>query len=320
MYISLDSIVKGALLNRGYSLHWYFRFLNYGANCVQELGFNTLKNINCQLITVDSFGQADLPRDYVDWVKVGLQNGQQVDALRQAERFNRMASIDPEGNQLQRGFGQNGNWDYTDEGIGLGWNSGYFNGFYGCYNLGNATDRKGFQILREQNKIQLAEFRAGQSIVLEYVSTTGCADMLTKINPLAKFAIQAFIEWQHKRNSKSYSLGEIAMAEKSWTVKWGQLRSLLNPITCDGIISAHNEATLKRSGRYGLSFLPGSLMPTGTSAQPDSDTAGNPIPTSPAPIPLLLFYTFDHTFDSTFGGTGSAPSLVFDYTFSNLFN
>lgn len=249
-YLTLDNIVKGELLNKGYPLHWYFRFLNYGANCVQELGFNTLKNINSKLVDIDQFGQGELPVDYVDWVKVGLQRGQFIKTLTQQDAYGAVPNIDSDGiQQRQATFGANGFYGYTADGIGLGWNTGYYGGYYGCINVGAASDHAylndGFRVLPEQGIIQLSEHKAGQKIVLEYISTTGCADMMTKINPLAKFAIQAFIEWQHKKHTRTYNGGEVEMARQEWFQKRNGLRASLNPLTCEDIMRIYRKSYSK---------------------------------------------------------------------------
>jgi hypothetical protein len=42
---TLNNIVRGALMSRGYPMHFYLQFLHYGVQCLRELNFDVLQNV-----------------------------------------------------------------------------------------------------------------------------------------------------------------------------------------------------------------------------------------------------------------------------------
>jgi hypothetical protein len=89
-YTTLDTTVKGILLQKGYPIHFYVEFLVLAQRCFEEIYFDTIGNIRSLKIPVNAFGEATLPDDFMDWVKIGYENGQFIKPLIRRPGFNRL--------------------------------------------------------------------------------------------------------------------------------------------------------------------------------------------------------------------------------------
>ena len=78
---TVNEIVRSALLTAGKPIHYYMHYLHYAK------------------ITVDTNREITLPDDYVDYVRVGWENGQYVKRLIEKHSFNRLMHLDSDGNQ-----------------------------------------------------------------------------------------------------------------------------------------------------------------------------------------------------------------------------
>ncbi|GAB3024405.1 hypothetical protein GCM10027051_31310 [Niabella terrae] len=64
-YITLDRIVKSALLDRGLSVHWYFKYMKFATECLREMRFDTLGVIETSVITVPGTQEIQLPDNVI---------------------------------------------------------------------------------------------------------------------------------------------------------------------------------------------------------------------------------------------------------------
>lgn len=94
MYTNLDKIVKGYLLQRRLPIHWYIDFLIYAQRCFEEITFDTIGNVRVQRLPINELGAATLPADFMDWTKVGVQNGQFIKPLFQRNGINRLKNYE----------------------------------------------------------------------------------------------------------------------------------------------------------------------------------------------------------------------------------
>jgi hypothetical protein len=96
-YSSLDTIVKGYLLQKRYPMHFYIDFLIYAARCFEELHMDTIGNIRTVRLPVNDYFAVRLPDDYIDWTKVGIESGQFIKPLIQREGMNRRNNYTTQG-------------------------------------------------------------------------------------------------------------------------------------------------------------------------------------------------------------------------------
>lgn len=232
-FITIDNIVRSTLMQKGWSLHWYIQALKFASDCLRELTFDSLKNINPVALPVSSTGTVDLPCDYVDMVKIGLQRGQKIKPLVQEDSINRLQNKDSNGVPILYSEPQQDNIDirftpfllesefvtdnYEPRGRLFGFSAGWLN--------------DGYKVLRERGQIQLDQNITDTQIYLEYISDGQSSDNATMIHPYAQKTIEAYIFWQFKEHSRTYGAGERQLAQNEFNAQRRILRARLNGLT-----------------------------------------------------------------------------------------
>lgn len=232
-FATIDNIVRSALMQKSYSLHWYIQALKYASDCIRELTFDSLKNVNTVIIPVSDTGACDLPCDYVDFVKIGVQKGQYIKPLVQDDSINRKVRLDSSGTPIKYDQPQDStlftpllfdNYPYLQY---------YYEPMFG-FSAGWLTDS--YKVLRERGQIQLDQNVTATQIYLEYISDGQCADNATMVHPYAQKTIEAYIFWQFKEHSRTYGAGERQLAQREFDAQRRILRARLNGLTKDDYI------------------------------------------------------------------------------------
>jgi hypothetical protein len=230
---TLDKVVRGALADRGYPIHFYLQFMTYAVSCLRELNFDVLQNIKSVRLPINSYKAATLPVDFVDYIRVGNELGQYIYPWgEKRDSFNRLNKFDSQGNKIPYGDieAANGilpnNWEgfwYTnyinDKGEHLG---RIFNNIPGF--------RESFVILRERGEIQLDVSYSGQFIVMDYISDGMLLNASNSVHPYAIETIKAYIFWKMKEHGRQFNLSERQLAKDEFYNQLRILRSRMNTI------------------------------------------------------------------------------------------
>jgi len=240
-YTSLHKIITGYLAQRRYPIHFYVEFLLYANRCIEEIHFDTMGNVRVKKLPVNDYGAITLPCDFMDWTKVGAINGQYVKPMFQREGLTRLNNYDGNGDKVA--------YDSSDETIFTG-----LFGLFGNYvrynekleNTGRLYGSRGsqlesFKFIRERNEIQVNIDQDITEVVLEYISDGQESDNATQVNPYAKSTIEAYINWKHKENGRSYGEGERIRAQRQFDQQYRILRGRMANWTISGIKAAVNK-------------------------------------------------------------------------------
>src|SRR5882672_5137490 len=92
MYVCLDFIIRSSLLQKQYPIHWYLPFLVHGREITREISFDDVAVINTVKLTPNAGNAFDLPCNFQDVCKLGVQVGQQIEPLVQTESLNRLVN------------------------------------------------------------------------------------------------------------------------------------------------------------------------------------------------------------------------------------
>lgn len=235
---TLDNLVREVLSERGYTLHWYMQFLQYGITGLRELNFDVLQTMKSVRLPVNSYKAVKLPCDFVDVVRLGNESGQYIYPWVQKGTFNRLNKLDSSGNKVAYGDiqAQNGilpnNWEgfwYTnyinDKGEHLG---RIFNNF--------PSYRESFTVLRERDEIQLDVSIEGSEIVLDYITDGLTTDSTNAIHPYAADTLKKWIVFNYKKNGRQYPLQERQLAEQEYYNALRVLRARMNSIDIEDIM------------------------------------------------------------------------------------
>jgi len=156
--VTIDSIVRSALLSQGLSIHYYYQFFHYAHKCFRELLMDTLRTIQTVELTVGDANAIKVPADFIDWVKVGYKRGQFVKELGQRDTIARVPNRDANGNEIAYADVERSVGKYADV-----W-SGYYlfvngndNGEHlgKIFGHGNGTMQNSFKFVPERGEIRL---------------------------------------------------------------------------------------------------------------------------------------------------------------------
>lgn len=234
VFQSLDNIVRSVLLQKALPLHWYVQFLKYAADAVRELSIDSMRVVNTVILTVDQRNMAaDLPCDFIDWVEVGVPQGQFVKPLVQRQSINDLTKYTPQG--VPTLYGSNNTNDFQ-----FGWWPGYWM-YQNIDDLGENLGRlygmnasfypDTFKVVRERGQIQMAETYCYGVIVLRYISSGMTVDNATKIDILSQASIEAYIDWKYKLHSKRFNRAEANDAFQLYKIELRRFRARKDDLT-----------------------------------------------------------------------------------------
>ncbi len=232
-FVTLDTIINGMLISRGYPIHYYMQFLYWGSRAYEELNYDSLGNIKTMKIPVNSYGAISVPCDFVDWVRVGRGSGQYVRPLSPRAGLASLNNFDDDGTKIRYES------PFPD--------ASYLEGVYNGYGYGSEGNSNTFKFIPARQEIQLHGSGGEADIILEYISDGSCIDNATRITPYAKTAIEAYVMWKMKSESRSYGLGEREEARKQWHLEHARFRARRNGLTKEKIFS-----TLRRHTHSGI--------------------------------------------------------------------
>ncbi len=248
-YTTLNNCTRSYLNQTARSIHYYARCLKYSSDCIRELLFDTLQTINTVRLPLNGLFEAEIPADYIDGAKVGIQVGQFIRPLIRRDTINPMANFDSTGTQI--------NYPNADElsddtwgdfwqswGVNINTNGENTGGYYG---IGAGSEPDTYTIDEGRNVIQLNQNVGVSKIVLQYLSDGTYTNAATRITPYAQKTIEAYIDWQYKLNSKSYGMGDANQAERGFYNELRKLRarkSDLTPELIARIINRHRKASI----------------------------------------------------------------------------
>lgn len=257
--ISLDKIVRGILLQKQLSIHFYLQYLVYERDCLREISMDALKVVQYELLTIDEWNEAPIPCGFLDDINVGFEVGQGIRPLVKDNSLNSLINYDDSGNRIsfnQAAIVANPRTNFLtgQENINLSafnWGEGW--NYYSRNDYGESLGRilgyrcnpsDTYKIIPERNVIKINEDigTTGSKFVLTYISDGSCCNAATCVTPYAISTIDAYIKWQTKENNRSYSEGEKERAERWYLKQRGILVGRLSDLTLDDILRSMQRA------------------------------------------------------------------------------
>lgn len=248
--VTLDSIVKNFIMKRRYTIHWWIEFMVYGKDCLRLLSEDDLKVVNTTKLTVDQNTNAvELPNDYLDYVNVGVECGQNIKPLVETNKINPLVARTSDLTPTTYGEAATTTTNQIFYGTlyPFYYNTVYWND-YGepmgrLFGLGAGVQDDVFSIFPERNQIQLTERISIDHIILQYISDGMNSDAATQITPYAYDTIDAYIMWQMKENTRTYSAGEAERAKQEYINQRLILRARMSDLTTERLKRLFQRAT-----------------------------------------------------------------------------
>lgn len=230
-WTTLDKITRSILLQRRLPIHCYVEYLKYASDIFREFHFDTLRVVNSKILRATDTGIVSLPCDFVDYVRVGIPQGQWVRPLIHKGGLTRLVNRDAAGRAIPWGSPPVG------EGDELLWVGSDFNEhgeFLGrLYNYGAGPQPDTFILLKHRGdgELQLHEALGACEIVLDYISDGTACDSATTVEVQAQAAIEDYAKWQGSPNRDNLRSPEAYKFHQSWK----RLKRRLDPLSLEGI-------------------------------------------------------------------------------------
>jgi len=230
-----DSIARSVLMTDELPIHYYLSALHLVLKFVREMGMDVYGDIYTERLTVDKFGEADLPDRYIDWIRVGVPNGRHIVPLGINTSFSRLPNLDDAGDQIeyesgtvQTPFGAAGyTWElaYNDYGENLGKQ----------YGLSGSARTDEFKVIPEKNKVYVGKsVPAGGTVYMEYLADS-IPSAQTYVHPYAEAAAEAYARWQMATRARFATRSEEDRRRRDYGKEMAKLRARINSITKEDI-------------------------------------------------------------------------------------
>lgn len=225
---TLDRITRSLLIQKAFPMHYYLRFLKWGADCIRELSYDTIPCIQSEIFILNSYGAIDVPCNMQDIVRVGIEQGQFVQPVAQRNSATNLLNHNQStGQVIPWGEGGPANSDYPyypgywmfqniddlGESLGrlYGWNTGLNNVWY--------------KWIKERKQIQFSEEFPSPCVVLEWIGDGECINNVTQVDSYAIKTIEAYIDWQYKLHQRRPNLAEVETSRRNYSAEWRKLRA-----------------------------------------------------------------------------------------------
>lgn len=252
--VTLDSIVRGYLMDIGAGLERYEQGLHWGLTAYKKFRMDISQEVKTVELDMTDWKAIQWPADYTDWVMIGVRvNGMvrcftndesialyfddaDTDGFPDVQTVTDPFTLDPTQLDPTNPFvpQQLYFWGLTSRGEDSGQ-------LYGLTVKGNGTGY--YKINKERQEIQFSPtLAAGTKIYLEYISDGYDPTKKTMVHAYAEDAIRLYMHWQRMKFSKSYGLGEMREAKEDYYVELKRTATRLNPITVSDVLECARDA------------------------------------------------------------------------------
>jgi hypothetical protein len=258
-YVNLNYVVNSVLMDMDeYTTSKRKKILQYAIFGVTELNIFVLPSVEVAYLRQNDDFTIDLPDDYLDYIKVGVEVGGPDERRIVTLTLNNTLPL-PNTDKLK--ICPNScvdeptltlnNTDYFIPGFGYYFAEHYRNGQYvgEMYGLGGGMGLMQYRVDLKNRQIILNELFENGEIVLEYKSTGIKTDGSTTIPRQAVAALRAYIKWELAENNDKLALSAKDRKRKLYLVEYRLLQYFTNTFTIDEYLDAKYQvstATLKR--------------------------------------------------------------------------
>ena len=237
----LDTIIKGELLRHGLSIHHYVKRAYLGLQFLRTVQLDSAIFIKTATLTITD-NKVTIPEDYVDFVRIGIPNGQYVTRLSPDQNLYDGTSVDEDS------LGDTTYWYPRINKYGE--NTGGYFGF-------QWENQSTFKVLHSEGKILLNDnvvnAATDGTILLQYITdglassrpdSTGAAEpSIIYVHPFAVDALRAYVDAESAKDGNRFVSREL---EQKYYNELRKYRARVSGIT----IGMIKNSLRKRSGAF----------------------------------------------------------------------
>lgn len=251
-YVTLDHVVRNTLMDMGYPLHYYTRFLHYGIRCLEELNYdfnfgeisNNLQGVsvaNVKMVTLDitSYNRAIIPSDAVDILSVDAKYEEHLLPLRRDNSLNTIQRFDSSGDKVK--YTETSDLSYIEESLYS--SNSYFNALNSNGELigrffGNVQKQdQSYNLDRGSGEIVINNDINVSEVVVSYITDGVSTSDANIVHPYAQDLIMKYIKVQKYSNGRQ-DYSKLGFAKQEYNNAKRKLRSRLYSLSYADIIAS----------------------------------------------------------------------------------
>lgn len=226
IYATLDSLVRNAVYDRGFSIHYYLPFLSFALKALSDINIDRDGHIKTVNLSVNEIGLAKLPCDYVDWVRVGQLNGEYNIPFEYNNAFSNalpmtdgIVSAPPQGGVDISDYALN--FSFTDYANSNGESVGRF------FGVGLGTPANAFKVLPELEAAKFQISWAGKEVEMDYL-TWSPVTASSRVHKYLEGYILAYMDYKWEQRVKGKNT---MLLKKELSSEFKKMTGRLNRIT-----------------------------------------------------------------------------------------
>lgn len=239
--VTLDSIVRSALMDIGAGLERYEQFKHWAIEGFRQFHFDLAGEVKTAKLTLTAWKAIELPEDYVDWVMIGVEVDNKIRVFLHDDRIpihREDEDSDGEIDELVSTVDTN-----TQESVPYWfWNNRNFQGqetgqLYGLTVKDNGTGY--FKMNPQRREIQFSPtVDSDTEIYLEYITDGFNPTSQTMVNIYAAKLVKLYIHWMRHEFAKSSNGMEKQRAKDMYDKELFKVQNRLQKITVEDVLEA----------------------------------------------------------------------------------
>jgi len=253
-YVNLDYVVKTVMTDLDeYSMHNYEKYIRLAARGFTDLNMFTLNNIKVAYLPInqDNF-TVNLPNDFVDYTKIGININGNIWTLTLNERMVLPRKVDDCGKTISEASNCTIDSNSYQYGSGFYFADHYRNGQYvgEMYGLGGGLNIGYYRLDLERRQIALSNAVGGyDEILLEYMSNGIAADGSTVVPRQAVQALVEYVHWKRVEYNERVNINTKRLRQDAYEREYEKLKFFEDLFTMDEYLDhtySHYQSTPKR--------------------------------------------------------------------------
>jgi hypothetical protein len=228
--VNLDYIVNRVLMDLDDpTMRYYKKYLQYAIDGYMDLNLYTMQNIKVAYLPVKENKTVDLPSDYIDYTKIGFNQGGSIGVFSVNNDLILPRDTDDCGNVVNDNTGDCNPDDLVFPNYGYYFAPHYRNGQYvgELYSgIGNFNPNGKYRIDLDRRQIAFNSDVTTDTVILEYKSSGVSGDGSTNVPRQCVPALVAFVHWKRREYNDKVAQGTKDSLMNRYYTEFEKLRYL----------------------------------------------------------------------------------------------
>lgn len=244
-FISITEIVKSALMDIGAGMERFEQYKHWILEGYRDFHFDMAQEVKTVVLKLTPWKAIELPDDYVDFVKLGIEVNKEIRVFTNNERISlNLPDVDPVDGDPDALVADSTTPDLSNERYTF-YNFNRFGADAGqLYGLAVKSNGQGeYKFNKERREIQFnVNLDSATPIYLEYISDGISACEKTVVNIYAAKLLKLYAHWCRLKYSKSSNQAEIQRAENDYYREYRLVQSRLMPVRVEDVLEGMRDA------------------------------------------------------------------------------